>query len=1096
MRNPYVLTLSISISATLLLAAGTAVQDGVRFHSPKNPAAESDSAERAEKNAKKHGKKKRNRKQAVQPADYAQWERLDSSNRKLSRNGAWLVYSVSRVDDERSLHLHRLKGKKMPEVATFQQGERPVFSNDGAWLAVTIGKTPAEIRKARKEGSKAPPSAGSTIHLRRLSDGETTEFKNVRTLQFSDDSRHAAIEVVAKASAPPRPGTSAPPSKGPASALIIRDLSSGTDTTFGNVQKFAWSDTGALLAMVIDSPSISNSLQVFAPESGVLRTLDSGVQEYASLHWREDALDLAVMREMEHADKEDVSHVLLAWRNLDQAKPGASSYKHIGEAKFPENMYIASGGLTWSEDGQAVYCDLKKWEKKPKALEPEKEEPKKKEEAKPAAKDQKENPAEKKAEAQPADRKAEEKPAAKEADTKETTPAPKGKQQEAARKPAPKEQPRKTLRETIEADSNVEVWHSKDVEIMPLQKKQAAAKKNPKRRAVWWPEKGTLVQLATELTESVDITRTGRKAIGSDRTPHERTAMFGPRLQDIYVIDTSSGKRERVLESIKHTLSTSPDGRFLLYVREGHIWSLELRTGEQRNLTGELGTHFTDLEDDTLAVEKRPYGRGSWLKDGSAVVLYDRFDMWLVAPDGSMATRLTDGGQDMIRHRMSQASFHPDDDGLIDPGKPLYVALYGERTKKSGYGRLSLGPKPGKIEILLWEDKAIMFLTKARDAEVFMLTKEGADDSPDLFVGGPDFAKLRQVTRTNKFQQDYHWGRAELVDFENEHGVQLQGSLLYPAGYKPGKKYPMIVYIYEKRSQNLHRYNVPSEKHPYNPAVFSSEGYFVFQPDIVYRPQEPGISALECVVPAVRKVLDTGMVDEKRIGLVGHSWGAYQTAFIVTRSDLFAAGVAGAPLTDMMSMSVSVYWNSGRPNASIFAQSQGRMGKPFWRDVDTYVRNSPIHGLDTLNTPLLIAFGDKDGAVDWGQGVQMYNAARWAGIEDLVMLVYPGENHGLRKEENMVDYHYRVREWFDHHVKGLTAPKWITEGTSFLEREKQKEEKKESKAKKPAPAKPAPTKPAPARKEAAKPQPTADQNTAPGKPAEKPRKKRKGKRRK
>ena len=197
----------------------------------------------------------------------------------------------------------------------------------------------------------------------------------------------------------------------------------------------------------------------------------------------------------------------------------------------------------------------------------------------------------------------------------------------------------------------------------------------------------------------------------------------------------------------------------------------------------------------------------------------------------------------------------------------------------------------------------------------------------------------------------------------------------------------------------------------------------------------------------------------------------------MTQTDLFAAGVAGAPLTDMMSMSVSVYWNSGNTNALIFSQSQGRMNKPFWRDVETYARNSPIHGLDTMNTPLLIAFGDDDGAVDWDQGVEMYNAARWAGKEDLVMLVYPGENHGLRKEENMVDYHYRVKEWMAHYLKGTEGKKWITEGKSFLEREKEKEDLK---AKKPAEKKPAekksaeekPTEKKPSEKDSEKEKPT------------------------
>ena len=253
------------------------------------------------------------------------------------------------------------------------------------------------------------------------------------------------------------------------------------------------------------------------------------------------------------------------------------------------------------------------------------------------------------------------------------------------------------------------------------------------------------------------------------------------------------------------------------------------------------------------------------------------------------------------------------------------------------------------------------------------------------------------------------------------------------------------------RSQTVHSYYTPSERSAYNTAVFSAEGYFVFQPDIVYRAQNPGLSAKECVIPAVKPVLETGMVDPKRIGLVGHSWGGYQTAFLSTQTDLFAALVAGAPLTNMMSMSMSIYWNSGQTDAWIFHESQGRMDQPFWKDVDTYMANSAIFNIENLNNPLLVAFGDEDGAVDWQQGVELYNAARLA-QKPMVMLVYPGENHGLAKKPNQVDYHYRILEWFGHYLKGEEAPQWILEGQTYLDRQKEikafKKQKKPTKEKK------------------------------------------------
>ncbi|RCL33186.1 MAG: S9 family peptidase [Verrucomicrobia bacterium] len=986
---------------------------------------------------KKRKKKKQPPRKPIAPQDYAQWEQMNMGNRKMSHDGQWLIFDIRRVDGKSSLHLHRINDGKSKEQQVYSQGERPVFSNDSKWLSVTIGKSPEEKKKAKE--SKKPAGPGTTIHLRSLIDGKTTEFKNVITLTFSHDSRFAAIEVTGK-SAPARPGT--PPAP-PARALLVRNLETGKDTTFGNVTKFAWSKKGSLLALVVDSPSISNALQLFDPGSETLRNLEASDQDYVGLLWRKDSFDLAAARQMKFGEKEDISHTLLAFRNLDDSdKPTGDQaiYDHSKNLSFPLDHYLTAS-LSWDKNGQALHCSLKKWENKPKDFPSPPKPPAKQKQGK---KGKTNNGSAK--DSSPAQTNPQKSPAPREGSQKE-------KVQDSPDLPA------KTLRETLTTPSNVEVWHSKDVTIMPRQKKEASSRRNPARKAVWWLKENKLVQLENELTERVTVMRDGLRAIGMDSSPHEREAMFGPRLHDVYAISTRNGKRNRILEGVKFTLSTSPNGRFLLFMREGHIWIHDLKTGKQKNITSTLKTSFTDKQDDTLAQEKRPFGNGIWLTDSSGVLLYDRYDIWLLDPRGERTRKLTNGRKEQLRHRISQASYREENHGNIARGDRIYVGLFGERSKKSGYGSLTLATRKtpaANWKTHLLDDALMLFLSRSRDADILTFTRERSDQSRDLYLAGPALEDPHKVTETNTFQKNYRWGRSELVNFQNTQGVPLQGMLTYPAGYRKGKKYPMIVYIYEKRSQDLHRYYTPSEKHPYNPCVFSAEGYFVFQPDIVYRPQQPGISAVDCVVPAVEKVLETGMVDSRRVGLMGHSWGAYQTSFIVTQTDLFSAAVAGAPLTDMMSMSVSVYWNSGGTNARIFAQSQGRMNKPFWQDAENYARNSPIHGLDTLNTPLLIAFGDKDGAVDWDQGIEMYNAARWAGKDDLVLLVYPGENHGLRKEENMVDYHYRVREWMEHFLKDETGRKWITEGKSFLEREKEKEDLKKNGTSQPIPKRPGP----------------------------------------
>jgi len=255
----------------------------------------------------------------------------------------------------------------------------------------------------------------------------------------------------------------------------------------------------------------------------------------------------------------------------------------------------------------------------------------------------------------------------------------------------------------------------------------------------------------------------------------------------------------------------------------------------------------------------------------------------------------------------------------------------------------------------------------------------------------------------------------------------------------------MITYIYEIRSPSARNYVAPTREHPYNTTVFTQEDYFVFQPDIRYRPRDPGRSAVDAIVPAVQKVVDTTPVDGDRVGLTGHSWGGYQTTFTATQTDLFAAAVAGAPLTNMVSMYNSIYWRSGGTDARIFEISQGRMGVPPWEDMDAYVANSPLHHIESLNTPFLMAFGTDDGAVEFNQGVEFYNAARRAG-KQLAFLVYDDENHGISKQDkNSVDYRNRVLEWFDHYLKEEAGPSWIEDGIPYLKQiEQKKEEKKAS----------------------------------------------------
>jgi dipeptidyl aminopeptidase/acylaminoacyl peptidase len=246
----------------------------------------------------------------------------------------------------------------------------------------------------------------------------------------------------------------------------------------------------------------------------------------------------------------------------------------------------------------------------------------------------------------------------------------------------------------------------------------------------------------------------------------------------------------------------------------------------------------------------------------------------------------------------------------------------------------------------------------------------------------------------------------------------------------------MVVYMYELLSDTLHNYVSPSERAPYNASVFTANGYFFFTPDIVFRPREPGVSVVEAVVPGVKAVIQKGAVDPARVGIVGHSWGGFDTVYLATHTDVFAAAVAGAPITNLVSNYGNHHWNQGIAETDHIETGQQRMEVPLWEDLPAYIRNSAVFNAHTMKTPLLVAFGDNDGTVFWHQGVELYNIARRAG-KPVVMLSYAGEDHGLRKRANQLDYQQRILQWFGHYLKGEPIKPWIERGVSALERERE-----------------------------------------------------------
>ena len=882
---------------------------------------------------------------------YDKWERLGAA--VLSPNGAWMAVSIRRVSEEEELRIHSTTSDS---VVIVPFGSRAVFSSDNRWVAYSIGRSTEERDSARSRDEAIYDKLG----LLNLETGEQTVRADFASFHFSDDGRYLALRRY-KPKDRESDGVD----------VVVHDLLSDRDMSFGNVSEMAWQSEGSLLAMTTDAvDQVGNGVTVYDPLSGRIRSMDSDEATYRQLSWRDDSSDLVVYKTEIDEVFEDTAHVALVWRDI--AGDQGVSYRLSSETNdaFPASMRIVEfRAPSWSNDGQTLFVGIQ--ERRPSSFECE------------------------------------------DGDSEEA-----GTDQECLEKE--------------EEAAGVEIWHTLDRDPVPQQRVRERQLRRENYLSAWDLESGGFVQLGDDLTEENEIVRGGQYVIGTDETPYDEHAMFRQQFLDLYEIDVETGAKSKIADRISSVESPSLNSRYILWFAEEDWYSHDLEDGETQNITANLETVFVNLDVTPTREQMPSFGIAGWMEDGRSVLLNDQWDVWRVRLDGSGAERLTSGASQSIRYRIASNDLDSDDDG-IGSDETIYYSVYSEWTKKAGFAGAAPGDDP---QILVWEDKRFggfssPFL-KADDADLFAFRMEGFDDSPDYFVAGPDLADPHQVTETNPFQSDYAWGRVELVDYENEWGRRLQGVLTYPANYDPSQSYPMIVYHYELLSQGMHQYQVPDPTQYYNQQIWSQDGYFVFRPDIVYRDRRPGQSNVETLRPAVAAALaQAPSVDEEKVGLIGHSWGGYQTTYFVTQDDLFASAVAGAPLTNLMSMYLSFYWNSGGTDARIFEISQGRMQVPWWEDWDSYEANSPIHHIQNMETPLLMMFGTNDGAVEYNQGVEFYNAARRLG-KQMVMLSYDGENHGLAREPNQLDYQHRIMQWFGHYLKGEPAPDWISAGVPYV----------------------------------------------------------------
>jgi len=578
----------------------------------------------------------------------------------------------------------------------------------------------------------------------------------------------------------------------------------------------------------------------------------------------------------------------------------------------------------------------------------------------------------------------------------------------------------------------VQVWNGNDAWPYP-QVQQTGRFDRASKCAVWWPDSGRFLKVTN--TELPKLMLSGDQKYAVTYNPMGDRPQFGfDDIADFYITNLNTGETTCFLENqicdlMEITLSFK--GKYIAYFKKKQWWIYDITTKKHINISTSITESLSD-EGRDYSGPKPAFGIAGWTKGDTEIVLYDEFDLWSLSLNNLKAKRLTKGRERGVSFRLSfllgEVRLLMNFDGFtfreLDLNKPIYLQAFEKDTKQSGFYVWEGAEKP-----IVFKNKNITQFGFTTTSDTYYYSEQDFDVPPAIRA----IEKLKKnaavIVQSNPQHANYYWGKSQLIRYRNSINKQLQGVLYYPANYNPEKKYPMVVYIYEKLSQHLHDYVNPTLHNNIgiNTSNLNAQGYLVLHPDISYTIGDVGISATDCVVSATREVIAMGIVQSDKIALTGHSFGGYEANFIATQTSLFATIISGAGSSDLINTYLSIGWNTGKPESWRFEAHQYRMEQPMYTNMEGFLRNSPVMLASKISTPMLLWTGELDRQVHYYQSMESYNALRRLG-KKVIMLVYPNNGHILTESKSRADFTDRYETWLATYLKDAPTADWITKG--------------------------------------------------------------------
>lgn len=575
----------------------------------------------------------------------------------------------------------------------------------------------------------------------------------------------------------------------------------------------------------------------------------------------------------------------------------------------------------------------------------------------------------------------------------------------------------------------IKVWNGSDKFFYPQKSKYNNLAAWPKV-AAWFPYGNRFLPLAGTERPCIFFNATQQYAITYG------IYEIGPQYKEVpnvnyYLTDLATGKTSLWLENqsnVRYELSVSPGGKYAAYLKGGNWWVYDFRTGKHHNVSNGKISGIVE----TNGYERYAFGVAGWGPGDGSLLVYDAADIWEIDLGNFSRARLTAGKEQGAVYRIAftvgelngRRNFDWHTDYMLDTKKGILLKAVTDTTQA-----YYLRDRKGTLKVLDSGAYGLNGLTKASKVPTYVWQSETFNSPVEFRVKNTGDKRYRVIQKSNSHHGDFLWKEPEIVKYKDSLGNSLKGILYYPADHDARKKYPMVVHIYQQQFYRLYKYGIPSQNDEsgYNVQHLTAQGYFVFEPDIISNHNEPGVAAVDCVESGVKAVLGKGLVDAGRIALMGHSFGGYETNFIITKSDFFACAIASAGISDLQSFYLGISPSLGRPEIWRMESQQWDMAESLFGDRKRYERNSPMTYVADIGTPLFHWTGEADNNVNPSQTYSFYVALRRLDKKQ-VLVTYPNEKHGLVDPKNQKDLFRKVDDWLAYYLKKEPPAQWIADG--------------------------------------------------------------------